>query len=366
MLGRVYEYFLGQFASNEGKNAGEFYTPRSVVQLLVEMLQPYHGRVFDPACGSGGMFVQADKFVARPWRQPQRHLRLRPGVQPDDLAAGEDEPRRPRHRGQPRPGVGRLLPRRRPPRPARRLRHRQSAVQRQQVGRRAAARRTRAGSTAPRRRRTPTTPGSSTSCTTAPPPAPSAPSSPTARCPASRAARARSARRWSRPTWSSASSRCPPQLFYGTQIPVCLWFLTKNKAGVAERHRRRDRGRARPSSSTPGRSATWRRARCAPSQRRGLTRIADAYHAWRGTETSDGQPTPTSRASAAPSAPPRSPSTAMCSRRAVCRQRGSRGRRRAARREDRPPVGRDPRRIQEARGTAGDRACGPRLLGGCR
>ena len=64
VLGRVYEYFLGQFASKEGKKAGEFYTPRSVVQLLVEMLQPYHGRVLDPACGSGGMFVQADKFVA--------------------------------------------------------------------------------------------------------------------------------------------------------------------------------------------------------------------------------------------------------------------------------------------------------------
>jgi len=64
VLGRVYEYFLGQFASNEGKKAGEFYTPRSVVELLVEMLQPYHGRVLDPACGSGGMFVQADKFVA--------------------------------------------------------------------------------------------------------------------------------------------------------------------------------------------------------------------------------------------------------------------------------------------------------------
>lgn len=63
VLGRVYEYFLGKFASKEGKNAGEYYTPRSVVQLLVEMLQPFHGRVFDPACGSGGMFVQADRFV---------------------------------------------------------------------------------------------------------------------------------------------------------------------------------------------------------------------------------------------------------------------------------------------------------------
>ena len=63
VLGRVYEYFLGKFAGGEGKRGGQFYTPRSVVQLLVEMLQPYHGRVYDPACGSGGMFVQADKFV---------------------------------------------------------------------------------------------------------------------------------------------------------------------------------------------------------------------------------------------------------------------------------------------------------------
>ena len=63
VLGRVYEYFLGQFASSEGKLGGEFYTPRSVVQLLVEMLEPFRGRVFDPACGSGGMFVQADSFV---------------------------------------------------------------------------------------------------------------------------------------------------------------------------------------------------------------------------------------------------------------------------------------------------------------
>lgn len=63
VLGRVYEYFLGRFAGGEGKRGGQYYTPRSVVQLLVEMLQPYHGRVFDPACGSGGMFVQADKFV---------------------------------------------------------------------------------------------------------------------------------------------------------------------------------------------------------------------------------------------------------------------------------------------------------------
>ena len=63
ILGRVYEYFLSQFAGAEGKKGGQFYTPRCVVQLLVEMLAPWKGRVYDPCCGSGGMFVQADKFV---------------------------------------------------------------------------------------------------------------------------------------------------------------------------------------------------------------------------------------------------------------------------------------------------------------
>lgn len=63
ILGRVYEYFLGQFASAEGKKGGQFYTPRSVVQLLVEMIEPYKGRIYDPCCGSGGMFVQSEKFV---------------------------------------------------------------------------------------------------------------------------------------------------------------------------------------------------------------------------------------------------------------------------------------------------------------
>ena len=63
ILGRVYEYFLGGFAGSEGKRGGEFYTPRSVVRVLVEMLEPYKGRVYDPCCGSGGMFVQSEKFV---------------------------------------------------------------------------------------------------------------------------------------------------------------------------------------------------------------------------------------------------------------------------------------------------------------
>lgn len=63
VLGRVYEYFLTKFAAAEGKNGGQFYTPRGVVRVLVEMLAPYKGRVFDPACGSGGMFISSEKFV---------------------------------------------------------------------------------------------------------------------------------------------------------------------------------------------------------------------------------------------------------------------------------------------------------------
>lgn len=63
ILGRVYEYFLARFASAEGKKGGQFYTPRCVVQVLVEMLAPYKGRVYDPCCGSGGMFVQSEKFI---------------------------------------------------------------------------------------------------------------------------------------------------------------------------------------------------------------------------------------------------------------------------------------------------------------
>jgi type I restriction enzyme M protein len=63
VLGRVYKYFLSKFASAEGKKGGEFYTPRCVVKLLVAMLKPYKGRVYDPCCGSSGMFVQSVEFI---------------------------------------------------------------------------------------------------------------------------------------------------------------------------------------------------------------------------------------------------------------------------------------------------------------
>ena len=73
ILGRVYEYFIGQFASAEGKRGGEFYTPRSIVKLLVEILEPYEGaRIFDPACGSGGMFVQAGEFLRKHHQDPSK------------------------------------------------------------------------------------------------------------------------------------------------------------------------------------------------------------------------------------------------------------------------------------------------------
>jgi type I restriction enzyme M protein len=108
-LGRVYEYFLSQFASAEGKKGGQFYTPSRVVRVLVEMLAPYKGRVYDPCCGSGGMFVSSEKFI--------------------HLAPGQDEPRHPRHRRADRPR--RHLPQRQAPRPQGRLRAVQPALQRQ-------------------------------------------------------------------------------------------------------------------------------------------------------------------------------------------------------------------------------------------
>src|SRR3989442_1747156 len=63
-FGRIYEYFLGEFARTEGQKGGEFYTPAPIVRLMVEILEPFHGRILDPACGSGGMFVQSARFVA--------------------------------------------------------------------------------------------------------------------------------------------------------------------------------------------------------------------------------------------------------------------------------------------------------------
>jgi type I restriction enzyme M protein len=75
-FGRIYEYFLGEFARSEGQKGGEFYTPSSIVKLLVEVLEPHHGRILDPACGSGGMFVQSARFVTEHKKNPSSELAI--------------------------------------------------------------------------------------------------------------------------------------------------------------------------------------------------------------------------------------------------------------------------------------------------
>lgn len=75
-FGRIYEYFLGEFTRTEGQRGGEFYTPSSIVRLLVEVLEPYHGRILDPACSSGGMFVQSARFVAEHRKNPSTELSI--------------------------------------------------------------------------------------------------------------------------------------------------------------------------------------------------------------------------------------------------------------------------------------------------
>lgn len=75
-FGRIYEYFLGEFARTEGQKGGEFYTPSSIVRLLTEVIEPFHGRILDPACGSGGMFVQSARFVAEHQKNPSAELAI--------------------------------------------------------------------------------------------------------------------------------------------------------------------------------------------------------------------------------------------------------------------------------------------------
>jgi type I restriction enzyme M protein len=82
-FGRIYEYFLGEFARTEGQKGGEFYTPSCIVRLLAEVIEPYHGRILDPACGSGGMFVQSARFVSEHKKNPAAELSIH-GVEKTD------------------------------------------------------------------------------------------------------------------------------------------------------------------------------------------------------------------------------------------------------------------------------------------
>ncbi len=98
-FGRIYEYFLGEFARTEGQKGGEFYTPSGIVRLLTEMIEPYHGRILDPACGSGGMFVQSRAVrVGAQEKSRRRTFHSRRRKDRRDRPALPPEPRRPRPR----------------------------------------------------------------------------------------------------------------------------------------------------------------------------------------------------------------------------------------------------------------------------
>jgi len=84
IFGKIYEYFLGKFAMSEGQRGGEFYTPTSIVRLIVEVLEPYHGRILDPACGSGGMFVQSARFVKDHLKNPYKEISIYGQEKADD------------------------------------------------------------------------------------------------------------------------------------------------------------------------------------------------------------------------------------------------------------------------------------------
>lgn len=76
VFGKIYEYFLGKFAMKEGQKGGEFFTPTSIVKLIVEIIEPFHGKILDPACGSGGMFVQSGKFVRKHQKNPSSQISI--------------------------------------------------------------------------------------------------------------------------------------------------------------------------------------------------------------------------------------------------------------------------------------------------
>ena len=99
-FGRIYEYFLGEFAMTEGQGGGEFYTPSSIVRLLTEVIEPYHGRILDPACGSGGMFVSSARFVSE-------HKTASPSPQSSPSGRGSSDSKLPSTSGREAGGRGR-------------------------------------------------------------------------------------------------------------------------------------------------------------------------------------------------------------------------------------------------------------------
>lgn len=287
VLGRVYEYFLGQFASKEGKKAGEFYTPRSVVQLLVEMLQPYHGRVLDPACGSGGMFVQADTFVrahggnrndlsvfgqeSNPttWRLAKMNLAVR-GIEANLGPEWGDSFHADAHPDLKADFVIANPPFNDSDWGGERLRH----DVRWKYGVPPVQNANYAWLQHFLHHCAPTgTVG-------------------TVLANGSLSSQQNGEGDIRRAMVEADVVECivalPPQLFYGTQIPVCLWFLTKNKAAVP--NGTKTRPRHGETLFIDARQIGFMETRTLRTfSETDVLRIADTYHAWRGSETSEGQ-----------------------------------------------------------------------------
>ncbi|MEU6190736.1 class I SAM-dependent DNA methyltransferase [Nocardia sp. NPDC047038] len=288
VLGRVYEYFLGRFAGGEGKRGGQYYTPRSVVQLLVEMLQPYHGRVFDPACGSGGMFVQADKFVRAhggvhndisvfgqesvptTWRLAKMNLALR-GIDANLGAEWGDSFHNDQH-----PDLRADFVIANPPFNQDKWRGtRLENDVRWCYGTPSDANANYGWIQHMLYHLAPT----GTMATVLA----------NGSLGSQQNGEAEIRKRLVEADLVECIVALPPQLFFGTQIPVCLWFLTKNKA--ARPNGAKTRPRQGEMLFIDARKIGYMESRTLRAfSTDDITKIADTYHAWRGTDTSNGQP----------------------------------------------------------------------------
>ena len=280
ILGRVYEYFLGQFASAEGQEGRRVLHAACVVRVLVEMLEPYKGRVYDPCCGSGGMFVQSEKFVEAhggrlgdisiygqetnptTWRLAMMNLAIR-GIEADFGPEHADS-----------------FPPRSAPGPEGRLRPGQSAVQRLRLVPQATT--MRAGSSAFRPGATPTSPGCSTSSITSRRNGMAGFVLANGSMSSNQSGEGEIRKAIVEADLVDCMVALPGQLFYTTPIPVCLWFLAKTQAAPTRnaipRPAQADAVHRRPENG--GRSIDRVHRELTDDD---IQQIVNTYHAWRGT-----------------------------------------------------------------------------------